>query len=566
MPNNPRRLAAGTLLSGRFRIEKRLGRGATATVYLAEDTGSGEPVALKAMHADLHATGSNAAERMKREIELVHRIVHPGVCRIYDLYTDDRLLFFTMQYVRGHTLDVVLKTEGRLIVSRTARIVRAVCRALFAAHALDILHRDLKPSNIMLAPNDQPIILDFGYATGPNVGKLTATGEWVGTLYYAAPELLKDEPNSKVSDVYSLAVILYQCLTGQLPFNGSHPGEIADALLFRDPIPPRELCPDLSPELEAIVLKAMRRKPADRFAAVMDLEYALAPFDTVSRVWGVPEVLPLPIAETTDPHLEAPSTDEATEVHDRRRPQDSWSDSQPSQPTQVRANPLAAPESPEVLAPEPAPAAPPALRPPAASPQIPSEPQPRANATTAKRTRRVRYVPPQRGGFALDAGVRLPDRATPTLARDPKPTAPARAKDGTRRHAPIDAATSPRQQYEEQSRLLTQEKRERGLASGDNLTLDSLERTALVEMSRGRWGEAANYATLALAEARSTAVDAAFVGAKIRRFDKLMRAAGGLQALGRFEAALEPVMQAFEKRDFRAANLALNRAFALLEK
>jgi serine/threonine protein kinase len=625
MPNNPRRLTVGTLLD-RFRVLKRLGRGATATVYLAEDTGTGQQVALKAMHADLHSTGSHAAARMKREIELVHRIDHPGVCRIYDLHAEDRLLFLTMQYIPGATLDIVLKTEGRLMVPRAARILRAVCRGLFAAHDLEILHRDLKPSNIMLAPRDHPFILDFGYATGPNVGRLTATGEWVGTLYYAAPELLKNEPNTKLSDIYSLGVILYQCLTGQLPFQGANAGEIADALLFRDPIPPRSLCADISRDLEAVVLKAMRRAPSERYTEVMELEHVLGPFDTAPRNWGVPEVLPLPGAEDSDPNAATPVVDD--QQHRRPRPPHSWSDSQPSQPTHVLVNSLMTPtpgpsealtpapsaeltpaprepltpEPNEVLTPELAPGAPVAPQPPpepripipapAGSPRPTLEADPGASATPSKRSRRVRYLPPQGGGLAAAQATRLPGRTASPLSRDKStadnnpdaaslrtktpsaskvaPSIVGKAKvggqtDAAAKPVPADPVAA-RHLFDEQAKLLDKEKRERGLNAGDNLTLDSLERMSFMEMSRNRWLEAANYVRLALAEARGTAIDAAFVGAKIQRFDKLLRAVGGLQAISRFEAALDPVMKAFEKQDFRAANVALNAAFALLEE
>ncbi|MBI5510910.1 MAG: serine/threonine protein kinase [Deltaproteobacteria bacterium] len=572
MANNPRKLTAGASL-GRFRIVKRLGRGATATVYLAEDVTTGAAVALKALHADLHATGSHAALRMRREIELVHRIDHPGICRIFDLHTEDRLLFLTMQFIAGDTLDAVLKRDRRLTIARAARVLSAICRALAAAHAKDILHRDLKPSNIMLAPNDAPMILDFGYATGPDVGRLTATGEWVGTLYYAAPELLKNGPNTRRSDIYSLGVILYQAVTGELPFQGNHPGEIAEALLFRDPIPPSALSPVVSASLEAVILKAMRRTPAERYADVLELADALTPFDLAPRTPGALELGATP--KDGAPALAAPDDD--TEPRHRGPRPETWSDSGPATPTAATAYPLReapAPEPTTILKPEPAPAAPVAPRP-TASPttttkEAPPPPAPESAPTKKRPKARVRYVPPQGGGFALDTGVRAPGRAAP------KPGAKAATPRPSPAAAPAPAATpvaakpatndTTRRGFEAQRTALLAIKEERGLRGGDNLTLDSLERMAAIEHQRGRLAEACQYAELAIAEANNTVVDAVFVGAKIQRFDKLMRRVGGLKTVDRVAAALDKVMLAFEKREFTAANQALNEALEALEK
>ncbi len=519
MATNPRKLVPGAVVGG-YRVLNRLGRGATATVYLAETLESGTQVALKAMHADLLATGSHAASRMKREIELVHRIDHPGVCRIYDLHADDRLLFLTMQYIAGQPLDAALQAAGRLQVPRAARILRAICRALAAAHAVDILHRDLKPSNIMLTQQDVPIILDFGYATGPDVGRLTATGQWVGTLYYAAPELLKNEPNTKLSDIYSMGVIAYQCLTGHLPFQGTHAGEIAEALLFRDPKPPRSLCFDIPASLEAIIMKAMHRTPALRFANIMELEGALAPFEEAApsvRAPFFPTPAMTPADAPTDSNLTPPLT-----PHVR-------SDSA-SGPTQVQLKAPVAQESGEevadVLDAEAAPAA----------PSVPAAPAPMAHPAAPKQPVPVRAV------------------HTPTPLAPPVTTS---------RPTPPDPVEL-RHLYEARAKSLQEAKHARGLLKGDHLTLESVERMALLEFGRGRLKEAVGFIDLALEEIARIHLDAAFISHKIQRLDKAMRTGRNAQALPKLEPFLNGVMQAFERQDFDAANLALNQAFAAL--
>ncbi|MEE8408412.1 MAG: serine/threonine-protein kinase [Myxococcota bacterium] len=277
---------------GRWTIRSRLGRGAVATVYMADDEATGERVALKALHADPENNESRVVDRLKREIKLAQRVDHPGVCRALALEEVGDVVFLTMELIPGSSLQQILDAEKRIDQQRIIEIIRKVCHALTATHALDILHRDLKPGNIMLRPNDEPSVLDFGFAVAPDVTRVTKAGDWVGTLSYAAPELLKNETATEGSDVYSLGIVLYQCLTGELPFRGKTYGEIASAILYRDPQPLREHLSTIDAGLEQTVLTAIERDPAARFQNAVELEASLAAYDAEAhaptRAWVPP--------------------------------------------------------------------------------------------------------------------------------------------------------------------------------------------------------------------------------------------------------------------------------------
>ena len=265
---------------GRYHIIRLLGRGGMGTVYLAHDTVLDRPVALKVPHPEL-AADVQAVERFYREARTAGRLNHPNVCPVHDVGEIGGKHYLTMAYIDGRPLSAcVADYPGR--ARQAAELVRKLALALERAHAHDVIHRDLKPSNIMLTPEGEPVVMDFGLARlarkegGPS---FSSTGHIVGTPAYMPPEqaLGDHEAVGPASDLYSLGVILYELLTGQTPFEGNTAALLVQ-VVHNAPPPPRTLRADIEPRLEAICLKALAKKPADRFARMHDFAEALSGF------------------------------------------------------------------------------------------------------------------------------------------------------------------------------------------------------------------------------------------------------------------------------------------------
>ncbi len=259
------RLAAA--LAGRYTIERELGRGGTATVYLALDRRLFRKVAVKVLDPELAA--AIGPERFLREIRIAARLEHPNILPLHDSGSADGLLYYVMPYVEGESLRERLEREKHLGLAETVRIVRQVADALDAAHRQGVVHRDVKPENVLLA-GERVVVADFGIARaigGVGGDRLTGTGLAVGTPAYMSPEQAGGEPSLDArGDVYSLGCLTYEMLGGEPPFTGSS----AQAILARhaiDPVPPlRTLRPTVTPAVEAAVLGALAKVPADRFA------------------------------------------------------------------------------------------------------------------------------------------------------------------------------------------------------------------------------------------------------------------------------------------------------------
>jgi eukaryotic-like serine/threonine-protein kinase len=279
------RLAAE--LADDYLIEEELGRGASATVFLAQDLRHGRRVALKVLHSALGA--ALGVERFQREIRTQARLQHPHILPLFDSGSAAGRLFYSMPYVEAGSLRDRLRRVGRLEVPAAVHLAIEVASALAYAHAAGVIHRDLKPENIMLSPTGEAILADFGIAyaleesegeLGPDsdpAGRLTETGVTVGTPTYMSPEQAAgDETLTGASDQYALAAVVYETLTGQPPFTGPNARAILARKLTTTPPSLRSLRPDVPAAVEQVLLRAMARQPADRYESL----------DALARAFG----------------------------------------------------------------------------------------------------------------------------------------------------------------------------------------------------------------------------------------------------------------------------------------
>ncbi len=258
------RLAAA--LDGRYRLDRVVGRGGMASVYLAEDLRHDRKVALKVLLPELAARIGR--ERFLAEIKTTARLQHPHLLPLLDSGEADGLLYFVMPYVEGQSLAARLETERQLPIDEAVRIAKGVAGALDFAHRHGVIHRDVKPSNILLH-DGEPMVTDFGIARALSSAggeRLTETGFAVGTPHYMSPEQLTgDMEVGPRSDVYALGCVLYEMVAGRPPFEASTVTALAGRVLTADPRPPSEDRPSLPPNVEATALKALEKIPADRF-------------------------------------------------------------------------------------------------------------------------------------------------------------------------------------------------------------------------------------------------------------------------------------------------------------
>jgi len=272
-------LAPDRLLARRYRLVRRLARGGMAEVWEATDEILSRPVAVKILLPHL-AADEAFVTRFRREAVAAARLSHPHIVAVFDTWTDDGFEGIVMELVRGTTLRAVLDEEGTLSPRRVAAVGAQVADALEVAHRGGLIHRDVKPGNILLTEDGRVLVTDFGIAKASEAtSDLTEIGQVVGTAKYLSPEQVEGRPLDPRSDIYALGVVLYEAASGRPPFAADNVTATALARLHAQPVSPGSLRPDIPPALDAIVMKAMARRPEDRFPTAAAMRDALEHVD-----------------------------------------------------------------------------------------------------------------------------------------------------------------------------------------------------------------------------------------------------------------------------------------------
>src|SRR5215510_4571020 len=297
-------MSAGRLLGGRYEVGELLGYGGMAEVHHGRDMRLGRDVAIKMLRADL-ARDATFQMRFSREAQNAAALNHPAIVAVYDTGEEhgaggEPLPFIVMEFVNGRTLKEVLTAEGPLQPRRALEISADICAALEFSHRHGIIHRDIKPGNVMLTRSGQVKVMDFGIARALASGAstMTQTSAVIGTAQYLSPEQARGEPVDARSDVYATGCVLFELLTGHPPFVGDNPVSVAYQHVREDPRPPSASSRDVSPEVDAVVLKALAKNPLNRYQSAGEMRADLMRA-AAGRPVSAPPVLPKPDPTST---------------------------------------------------------------------------------------------------------------------------------------------------------------------------------------------------------------------------------------------------------------------------
>jgi len=281
---------------GRYELRNQIARGGTAQVYLARDLLLDRPVALKVLFPEL-STDHSFVERFRREAQAAANLMHPNIVQVFDWGESDRTYFIVMEYIDGEPLSSIIRTQAPLAGAQAATITSDIAKALSYAHRHGVVHRDVKPGNVLITADGQVKVTDFGIARAIGTDEqVTQTGLVMGTATYFSPEQAQGLSVDARSDVYALGVVLYEMLTGRPPFTGETPVSIAYQHVREQPPAPRSMNADIPAALEAIVLQAMAKLPAERYASADEMKADLDRFVQGQTVLATP-----PRAVTTGP-------------------------------------------------------------------------------------------------------------------------------------------------------------------------------------------------------------------------------------------------------------------------
>lgn len=264
------KLLPGTFFAGRYEVLEELGSGGMGKVYKVLDKEIKEAIALKLLNSEI-ASDEKTIERFRNELKYARKITHKNVCRMHDINREEETYFITMEYVPGEDLKTIIKREGQLTEEKAISLAQQICEGLAEAHRLGVVHRDLKPQNLMVDKEGTAHIMDFGIARSLEATGLTEVGMIVGTPHYMSPEQLEGKEADQRSDIYSLGAMLYEMVTGKVPFEGKTTLSIALKHQTEIPLNPRELNSALSEELSTTILKCLDKDRERRYQTTEEL-------------------------------------------------------------------------------------------------------------------------------------------------------------------------------------------------------------------------------------------------------------------------------------------------------
>lgn len=287
------------VLGGRYLLKDKVGTGGMATVYRAQDQVLDRTVAVKIMLPQ-YAGDATFAARFKQEAQAAAGLSSPYIVGVYDWGKDGDTYYIVMEYLRGTDLKSGIKSHGALDPKKVAQIGSQISSALSVAHKHEIIHRDIKPQNIMVLPDGNIKVMDFGIARAKN-SHLTQDNNVLGTAHYVSPEQTRGQDLGPTSDIYSLGVVMYECATGRVPFDGDDAISVALKQVNELPIPPSQINSGVDADLERIILKCMEKDPANRFQTADELRQVLN-----SYLSAVPSTSRSPRASSVPPVSWAP--------------------------------------------------------------------------------------------------------------------------------------------------------------------------------------------------------------------------------------------------------------------
>lgn len=293
-------LTTGSTFGTRFQIIEELGKGGMGRVYKALDKEIKEKIALKLIKSEISAD-EKTIERFRNELKLARQISHKNVCRMYDLNKEDGAYYITMEYVSGEDLKSFIRRAGILGAGKAIYIAKQVCEGLTEAHRLGVIHRDLKPQNIMIDKDGNAKILDFGIARSLKTKGITGSGVMIGTPEYMSPEQVEGKEVDQRADIYSLGIILYEMVTGKVPFEGDTPFTIGVKHKSVPPIPPKEINPLIPDHLNRVILRCLVKDKEKRYSSTEELRTEL---ESVAKTIPateklIPQKKPTPSEEIT---------------------------------------------------------------------------------------------------------------------------------------------------------------------------------------------------------------------------------------------------------------------------
>lgn len=258
------------VFGGRYEVINKIGAGGMAIVYKAKDLLLNRVVTIKVLR-DQFVSDDEFIRRFRREAQSAASLSHPNIVSIYDVGKDGDMEYIVMEYIEGHNLKEIIRDYAPLSTEQTLHLAGQLGEALRHAHEHHIIHRDIKPQNILITEDGRAKVTDFGIARAVSSATVTHTGDIIGSVHYLSPEQAKGILSNEQSDIYSLGIIIYELLTGKVPYDGETPIAIALKHLQEQPLPPSKLNPKIEPELEAVIIKAISKSPDTRYVSVSEL-------------------------------------------------------------------------------------------------------------------------------------------------------------------------------------------------------------------------------------------------------------------------------------------------------